>query len=117
MLNIKGNLVFEVRDPAKKAWLDWTPEKTRQRVTLPRIGTVEGWCEVTEVAGQLISFRLSYLFEADGKTITSDSTLRFRGKGELINSLRQAQFSVKEIRDAPDRPGKEFVFCCARLEA
>jgi hypothetical protein len=42
--------------------------------------------------------------------LTSDSTLRFRGRGELADSLAAAGLVVDEVRDAADRPGREFVF-------
>ena len=42
--------------------------------------------------------------------LTSDSTLRFRGRDAIADSLAESGFTVDEIRDAPDRPGREFVF-------
>ena len=59
VLSPGGHLVFEVRDPAKRAWLDWTREKTYARVNVPGIGEVEGWCNVTEEKEELVSFRYS----------------------------------------------------------
>ncbi len=109
-LHPDGYFVFEVRDPAKKAWLEWSRDKTYQRVNIPNVGFVEAWCEVNDVSNETVSFRWTYIFEADGKTISSDSTLRFRERDEVENSLKKSGFLVKEIRDAPDRPGKEFVF-------
>ncbi len=46
-LHPAGHFVFEVRDPSQKAWLDWTREKTFQRLNIPKIGNVERWCDVT----------------------------------------------------------------------
>jgi hypothetical protein len=46
--------------------------------------------------------------------ITSDSTLRFRSRVEVERSLESAGFVVDEVRDAPDRPGREFVFIAFR---
>ncbi|MGE3075962.1 MAG: class I SAM-dependent methyltransferase [Dehalococcoidia bacterium] len=109
-----GHLVFEVRDPARRAWESWTPEKTRHRKTLPGVGSVEAWTEVTEVALPLVSFRHTYVFESDGTTLTSDSTLRFRERTEIEGDLGAAGFTVREVRDAPDRPGLEFVFIASR---
>lgn len=109
-LEPNGHLVFEVRDPSKKAWLDWTREKSYQRIIVPNIGAVEGWCEVTNVSNDLVSFRWSYRFESDGQVLTSDSTLRFRERAAIEHSLKKAGYVLSEIRDAPDRPGKEFVF-------
>ena len=109
-----GRLVFEVRDPAKRVWERWTPERTRRQRDVPGVGYVEGWTEVTEVALPLISFRHTYRFESDGVVLTSDSTLRFRERSEIEDDLRNTGFSVREVRDAPDRPGLEFVFIAER---
>lgn len=109
-----GRLVFEVRDPSKRAWEGWTPERTRRRREVPGVGIVEGWTEVTEVALPLVSFRHTYRFESDGAMLTSDSTLRFRERSEIEDDLRSVGFTVSEVRDAPDRPGLEFVFVAER---
>jgi hypothetical protein len=74
------------------------------------VGAVESWAEVTEVALPFVSFRWTWCFESDGAVLTSDSTLRFREKDEVTASLSNAGFAVLDIRDAPDRPGQEFVF-------
>jgi len=46
--------------------------------------------------------------------LTSGSTLRFRSRSELTGSLAAAGLTVEEIRDAPDRPGREFVHIARR---
>jgi len=61
-----------------------------------------------------VTFRSTFEFESDGAVLTSDSTLRFRTRDELTNSLSEAELSVREVRDAPDRPGREFVFIAQR---
>jgi SAM-dependent methyltransferase len=105
-----GHLVFEVRDPAWEAWREWTRRATCQRTTLPDVGPIETWVDVTEVALPFVSFRTTFVFESDGTTLTSDSTLRFRSREEVEASLAAAGFAVAEVRDAPDRPGRELVF-------
>ena len=40
--------------------------------------------------------------------------LRFRSRDELADSLAAAGMVVDEVRDAPDRPGREFVFVARR---
>jgi nucleoside-triphosphatase THEP1 len=49
--------------------------------------------------------------------IQSRSTLRFRTRAELEASLTAAGFVVQEVRDAPDRPGRELVFLARRADA
>jgi hypothetical protein len=61
-----------------------------------------------------VSFRYTYTFLADGAAITSDSTLRFRSRRELESSLAAQGYRVLEVREAPDRPGHEFVFITQR---
>ena len=105
-----GVLVFETRDPSRRAWDGWTKEDTFQRVDVPGVGAVEEWVEVTDVSLPFVSFESPNHFVASGETIVSTSTLRFRDRGELDASLAEAGFDVIEVRDAPDRPGKEFVY-------
>ena len=38
-----GHLVFETRDPARRAWERWTPELTRSVLDVPGVGVVEDW--------------------------------------------------------------------------
>lgn len=109
-----GRLVFETRDPAKRAWLDWTRERSFSRAEIRDVGMVQSWHELTGVSGQLVSFRSVTVFEADGAMLTSDSTLRFRERDEVAASLDAAGYQLDEIRGAPDRPGLEYVFLASR---
>jgi SAM-dependent methyltransferase len=113
-LRPRGVLVFETRDPAWRAWEQWTPELTRTLVDVPGIGPVESWEEVTDVDGPLVTFRSMTVFQHDDLQIESMSTLRFRDRSEVEESLVRAGYELTEIRDAPDRPGREFVFLSRR---
>jgi hypothetical protein len=79
-------------------------------VELPQVDTVETWGELVEVNLPFVSFRTTFVFTSDGAVFSSDSTLRFRERAEVIESLHTAGFVVRGVRDAPDRPGLEFVF-------
>ena len=74
------------------------------------IGTTEAWNDVTDVSPGLVTFRSTCVFESDGAVLTSDSALRFRTWAEVTDSLSAAGFTVPQVRDARDRPGREFVF-------
>jgi SAM-dependent methyltransferase len=108
-----GYLVFETRDPADRAWEDWTPTATRQVVDLESAGRVERWIEVTAVRGDLVTFRATFAF-ADGQLLVSDSTLRFRQRGQVEADLTACGYDLAEVRGAPDRPGRELVFVARR---
>jgi hypothetical protein len=103
-------LVFEVRDPTKEAWKGWNREQSYKTIEAPGIGTVESWVELMNVQLPLVSFRYTFVFREDGSVRTSDSTLRFRSRSEIAETLSRAGFTVESVRDAPDRPGLEFVF-------
>ncbi|HUW04134.1 MAG TPA: class I SAM-dependent methyltransferase [Acidimicrobiales bacterium] len=104
-----GRLAFETRDPAKRGWEEWNRDDSFERTEIVGVGAVQTWVEVVDVSLPLVSFRSSFHFERDDETVTSTSTLRFRDRDEIDASLRAAGFEVIEIRDAPDRPGREFV--------
>lgn len=129
-----GTLVFESRRPERRAWLDWTPEATRQVVDVPHEGPVEDWVEVTAVepavstaaAGEraktdasedadvLVTFVSPTVFHRDGHRIDSESTLRFRPRAAIERSLADAGLELADVRDAPDRPGREWVYLARR---
>jgi SAM-dependent methyltransferase len=109
-----GVLVFETRDPAHRAWERWTPELTHTIVDVPGVGVVESWEEVIEVSGDLVTFRSMTAFRRDDVVIESVSTLRFRDRLQVEASLEREGFHLSEVREAPDRPGRELVFLASR---
>jgi SAM-dependent methyltransferase len=109
-----GYLVFETRRPERRAWEEWAADTAPVTLDVPGIGPVEQRRQVTAVNLPLVSFRYTYTFLADGAVITSDSTLRFRSRDELESSLAAEGYRVLDVREAPDRPGREFVFITER---
>jgi SAM-dependent methyltransferase len=109
-----GWLVLETRDPAARPWLAWNREQSAARAEVPQIGVVRSWVQVTDVRDRLVSFESTFVFERDGSVLTSRSTLRFRERGEVEASLTSLGFQVRDVRGAPDRPGRELVFLAQR---
>jgi SAM-dependent methyltransferase len=109
-----GRLVFESRDPANRAWQEWNRAASERTTEIPHAGGVQSWVEVTDVDGPLVAFRATWVFAADGAVLTSNSTLRFREREEIEADLVAHGYSVDEVRDAPDRPAREFVFIARR---
>jgi SAM-dependent methyltransferase len=104
-----GHLVFETRDPADRAWERWN--RAASSTTMPSAaGPIEHWVELLDVALPLVAFRHVVRFLRTGDVLTSDSTLRFRGRDDVTASLHANGFSVDDVRAAPDRPGRELVF-------
>ncbi|MFI1994307.1 class I SAM-dependent DNA methyltransferase [Actinoplanes sp. NPDC020271] len=107
-LRAGGHFVFEARRPEFRGWEEWA-EYNAGSLDIPGVGVVDRRFALGEVRLPLVSFRYEFGFE-DGTVLTSDSTLRFRSREEIEDSLRAARFDVLEVRDAPDRPGRENVF-------
>jgi SAM-dependent methyltransferase len=107
-----GHLVFETRDPAFEGWREWHDE-SHAFAEIDRVGTVEHWGELTEVSLPLVTFRWTFVFP-DGEVLISDSTLRFRERDEVESALIAHGYLAADVRGAPDRPDREFVFVARR---
>lgn len=101
-----GHLVFETRDPARRAWEAWNREDSYGVTEVPGFGTVESWVELTGVTGQLVTFRWHYTFDGGKKRCVSDSTLRFRERREIETELAITDTCWRTYgRSRPARPG------------
>lgn len=99
-----GHFVFETREPSRRAWESWN-----RRGSYAALDGMESWEEVTRVEWPLVTFDSTTVFP-DGTRVVVTSTLRFRERAEVEADLRSHGFSVTDVRDAPDRPGRELVF-------
>ncbi len=108
-----GHLVFETRRPERRAWEEWG-DSDPVLLDVPGVGIVTQRLELTRVALPYVSFRHTYTFATDGVEVVSDSTLRFRTRTDIEQSLSRHGFTPREVREAPDRPGREYVFIARR---
>jgi SAM-dependent methyltransferase len=108
-LGAGGRLVFETRDPSFRGWAEWTPSASRSIKDTVH-GPVVSWVELIGTELPLVSFRWTFRFVDDDAVVTSVFTLCFRTRSDVERSLRRCGFHLDEVRDAPDRPGREFVF-------
>jgi len=106
----RGHLVFETRRPERRAWEEWAADTAPVTRYVPGAGPVEHRSEVTAVDLPFVSFRDTYTFGTDGAVVTSESTLRFRSRDEIAASLAAAGYRILDVRQAPDRPGREHVY-------
>lgn len=111
-----AHFVFETRRPERRAWEDWAADTDSVTLDIPAVGTVSQRTEMLTVDLPYVSFRHIYRFP-DDTTLTSDSTLRFRGRAELETSLAECGFRTVDVREAPDRPGREYVFVAQKITA
>lgn len=102
-----GWLVFETRRPEARAWEEWDIAPTE--VSVPS-GPITVRRQVTDATLPLVTFKATTTLGL--QVLESTSTLRFRERADLERDLTTHGYDIVEIRDAPDRPGKEWVFLC-----
>lgn len=105
-----GWFALETRRPEVRDWVRWNVAPAT--ATLPDGTTVSFSRTVTEVALPMVTFETATT--VGGEVVPSVSTLCFRGRDQVERDLQVHGFDVVDIRDAPDRPGKELVFLARR---
>jgi len=89
-----GTLAFETRNPATRAWTEWTPARSRRVVEVAGLGRVEVHNELVDVVDELVTYRTVYRFGADGDELVTASTLRFPNEDTVVEALLDVGFSV-----------------------
>lgn len=107
-----GHLVFETRVPERRAWEEWAGRGS-STYQVKGVGEVRDTFELVRVDEPYVTFSADNTMP-DGAVVPSESTLIFRSMPELERTLTEAGFSVREVRDAPDRPGREWVVLAQR---
>jgi 2-polyprenyl-3-methyl-5-hydroxy-6-metoxy-1,4-benzoquinol methylase len=91
-----GVVSFESRNPAGRAWEQWTREATYgERDT--KAGHLREWLEVTEVDRGRVVFDAHNVFE-DGRDAVSTNVLYFRTAEEITADLEAAGFGTIDLR-------------------
>ncbi len=107
-----GHLVFETRIPERRAWEEWAGWGSSS-YHVEGVGEVRDTFEVVHVKEPYVTFRSDNTLP-DGTVVPSESTLIFRSMPELERTLAEAGFTIREVRDAPDRPDREWVVIAQR---
>jgi hypothetical protein len=90
-----GRFAFETRNPLRRAWETWTPERVAE-VQDADGRTVRVWQELEKVDGEYVTFTENFARPDWPADILSRSTLRFMPAGELDHRLTAAGFVVDE---------------------
>jgi ubiquinone/menaquinone biosynthesis C-methylase UbiE len=91
-LGKNGRLTFETRNPAFRAWEEWTRDKTIEQLAVPDIGLVTIYYDWQTAEDNLVTFGTHFRF-ANDEMMAVPSTLRFMNQAELAQHLRQAGFT------------------------
>lgn len=109
-----GTVAFESRNPAARAWEEWTEEDTRgTRATA--VGPLTEWLEVTRVWDGEVTVVGHNIFESTGEHLELTDTLAFRSQDQIADDLRQSGLIVDAVwgdwHRAPVQPASRvFVF-------
>ena len=88
-----GLLAFETRNPARKAWLSWTPDKRRSAATADH-GEVEEFFDTkADPDTGIVDLAAHYRFADTGKTIIGRSRIRFVDLDHLKRLLAAASLA------------------------
>lgn len=90
-----GVISFESRNPAARAWEQWTPDQTYSERDIPA-GHLREWLEVTEVDNGRVVFDAHNVFE-DGTDAVVTTVLYFRTADELRAALQTADFENIDV--------------------
>ncbi|MDR5854036.1 class I SAM-dependent methyltransferase [Caballeronia sp. LZ062] len=92
-----GRIAFESRNPAARAWENWTPERSLRRVQSADGRAVDVWQERHASPDPLATGRVAFTtharFDGEAETLRAESELRFRSRDELTLLLNRAGFA------------------------
>lgn len=107
-----GYLVFETRIPERRAWEEWA-QWSSSVYHVEGVGEVRDKFQVLEVDLPFVTFSADNTMP-DGSVVPNRSTLIFRSMPDLERTLGVSDFTIREVRDAPERPGREWVVVAQR---
>lgn len=86
-----GRLIFETRNPQRRAWLSWTPEKSRTIVQTPEQGRVEEYFDTSRIsAAGVVDIAHYYRFLDDGRELMGRSRIRFIAQAHVADLIVRA---------------------------
>jgi SAM-dependent methyltransferase len=88
-----GRLAFDTRNPARKAWLGWTPDKPRQVATAEHGEVEERIAAAADPQTGIVDLTHLYQFAASGETIVGRSRIRFVARDHLERLLALADLT------------------------
>ncbi|WP_019156351.1 class I SAM-dependent methyltransferase [Robertmurraya massiliosenegalensis] len=94
-----GYVTFDSRNPMKKGWEDWTYEKTRKLISVPKSDSqAEHWHEFQSISNGIVTFKTSLKEVKTNQIIAEEySQLSFRTRAMLENQLKKAGFGHIEV--------------------
>jgi SAM-dependent methyltransferase len=88
-----GRFAFETRNPAKRAWLSWTPDRRKLAMTADHGRIEEFFDAVADPQTGIVDIVHHYRFLETEKLIVGRSRLRFIDEGHLMRLLAAAKLT------------------------
>lgn len=87
----EGRFIFDMRNPAREEWREWTPQRSTRMVTHPLYRAVKAWNDVSfEGATAIATYQTFYEIPAIGRTLSAASQIRFISKDRLSELITAA---------------------------
>ncbi len=119
-LSPAGRFIFDSRNPDRREWLEWTPERSREVRDHPRLGRLVSWNEVEyDPATGIVTYETHYRLEDGSRHHFARSRIAFLEKSE-IEALMAASGLVAERwlgdwRGSPWNPAAAEIIPLGRL--
>jgi SAM-dependent methyltransferase len=94
-----GTLAFESRNPAARAWENWSARTSRETAH----GTLTEWMEVEETPAGTVTLDCHNLFAKNNETVTETLVLVFRDRNTIERQLGAAGFVIDAVYGGWDR--------------
>ena len=90
-----GMVLFETRNPLRRAWECWKPNRARARMAHASLGPIIETLDATYEGGTGIAqIRHEYLFESTGEVLVGSSQVRFRDREHVATLVCEAGLAV-----------------------
>ena len=90
-----GTFIFDLREPAREEWREWTPDRTRHRLQHADLGEVESWNDVDhDPATGIVTYGTFYRALATGEQWEARSHIRFTPREVIAGHLETAGLVV-----------------------
>ncbi|TPL87075.1 class I SAM-dependent methyltransferase [Mesorhizobium sp. B2-3-12] len=91
-----GRFIFDTRNPAVEAWLEWTLRRSERMVEHPSLGIVRAWYDADyDAATAVVTYSTFYEMPGGGPVLGAESKIAFPRKEDLAGMLDEAGLLVE----------------------
>lgn len=92
-----GRFIFDSRNPARREWLEWTPEASRREIVHPQFGRCTAWNDIAfDARHSIATYETVYEQQATGRRWQASARIAFPSRGEIHEALAEARLQVAD---------------------